>query len=203
MDKVARLRPRSVLDVGVGYGKWGLLARETLDWMPGRLDRKDWEIRIDGIEVFPYESPLHSWVYDEVRFADVLDVQESIEGYDLVMMNDVIEHIEKDIAFRLLRHLVARNKNVVISTPVHFFEQEIGGNEHEHHISHWDIADFAEFTFDADVTAKQALVVTLAGADAKWPTAKDSRASRIYNTRVAAVPAAAALAKQVTRKALR
>ena len=149
-DKVQRLAPQSVVDVGAGYGKWGFLLHEQLDWNPGRLDRDRWTARIVGVEVYPYESPLHGWVYDEVLRADVLDVIDRIDGYDLVLLSDVIEHIEKGPALGLLRRLVAQNRNVIVCTPLDFFEQEIADNEHEHHISHWTIDDFAEFVFDYD-----------------------------------------------------
>ncbi len=31
IDWLVELQPRSVLDIGVGFGKWGFLAREYLD----------------------------------------------------------------------------------------------------------------------------------------------------------------------------
>jgi len=171
-EKVARMAPMSVLDIGVGYGKWGFLLREQLDWNPaGRLKKEDWEARIVGVEVFAYESPLHDW-------ADVLEIVDSLEGYDLIVMSDVIEHIEKQQALDLLRRLLRNNRNILISTPFAFFTQEVEENEHEDHVSHWTLADFAEFTFDYDVVAGAAVVVTLAGKGATWPTARDSSASR-------------------------
>jgi hypothetical protein len=177
-DKVQRLAPQSVVDVGAGYGKWGLLLREQLDWNLGRLDRDRWTARIVGIEVFPYESPLHGWVYDEVIHADVLDVIDRIDGYDLVLLSDVIEHIEKGPALGLLRRLVAQNRNVIVCTPLDFFEQEIHDNEHEHHVSHWTIDDFSEFVFDYDTASGAAMVVSLAGKGAAWPTTRDRAFSR-------------------------
>src|SRR5689334_10233491 len=86
LDQVARLEPTSVIDIGVGYGKWGLLLREQLDWTHGRLPRDEWEARIDGIEVFPYQSPLHEWVYDEIKWGDVRDLHAEVADYDLVLM---------------------------------------------------------------------------------------------------------------------
>jgi len=176
---IARLQPASVFEIGVGYGKWGFLAREVLDWNLGRLERADWRTRIDGVEVFPYQSPLHDWVYDDVRLADAVDVVDDISGYDLVIMSDVIEHLDKAVALDLVRRILRTNRNMLISTPLDFFDQEIAENEHEHHVSHWTLADFDEFTFDAETAGGAALVVLLAGAGASWPTARDKRASRV------------------------
>lgn len=177
-EKVAKISPRSVLDIGTGFGKWGFLLREQLDWNLGRVNRDTWQTRIVGIEVFPYESPLHSWVYDTMIRADVLDVIDQLTGFDLVVLSDVIEHIDKQRGKELLRLLATANRNVLVSTPLDFFEQEIEGNQHEHHISHWTMADFEPFVFDYDSAASAAMVVTIAGAGATWPTRKEMVASR-------------------------
>lgn len=47
---IGKVAPTSILDVGVGNGKMGFLARESLDVM----HRPDtWKLTLDGIEVFP------------------------------------------------------------------------------------------------------------------------------------------------------
>jgi hypothetical protein len=178
LDHLDRLRPSSILEIGPGYGKWGFLAREMLDWSAGRLDRASWTVRIDAIEAHPYETPLYEWVYDEVRFANALDVAGDIRDYDLVIMSDVIEHIEKDQGLRLLHQLVAANRNVLVSTPLDFFEQEVEENPHEDHVSHWTVADFDDLSADIDLAGGAALVVLVAGRGATVPTARRARVSR-------------------------
>jgi hypothetical protein len=179
LDHLDRLKPSSMLEIGPGFGKWGFLAREMLDWSDGRLERSSWTARIDAIEAYAYETPLYEWVYDDVRFADVLDVAAEIADYDLVLMSDVIEHIEKEPAQRLLRDLLARNRNVLISTPLDFFEQEVEFNPHEDHVSHWTPADFDGYTADLDVAGGAALVALLAGRGATLPTARRAKVSRV------------------------
>jgi len=179
LEHVVRMQPRRVLDIGVGFGKWGLLVREALDFMPGRIDKQDWQVEIDGIDAFPYDSPLHAWVYDSVRTANVVDVAEELTGYDLVVLGDVIEHLEKAEGLSLLRKLLASNRNALVSTPAHFFEQEVERNLHERHLSYWQPDDFREWTCDFDVVSAAVLVVALAGKDATYPTAADGRASRL------------------------
>ena len=51
---VRQLDPASILDVGVGFGKWGLLFREYTDIRASETDshryqKAAWKIRIDGI----------------------------------------------------------------------------------------------------------------------------------------------------------
>jgi 2-polyprenyl-3-methyl-5-hydroxy-6-metoxy-1,4-benzoquinol methylase len=177
-EKVEKIEPKSVLDVGPGYGKWGFLLREQLDWVKGRIDRQDWKARIVGLDVFAYQSPLLEWVYDEIVRSNILDAAEQAEGYDLVLLGDVLEHIEKREGLALLHNLVRTNRNVIIATPVNFFEQHCCDNEHEQHVSHWTMTDFDGFVFDYEVVAGVAMVATLAGKDSTWPTRLDMNASR-------------------------
>ena len=204
-DKVARLAPRSVADIGSGFGKWGFLLREQLDWNLGRVAKADWTAQIVGVEVFPYESPLHDWVYDELIREDALNIVERLVGFDLVLLCDVIEHIEKRVALSFLRHMVSTNRNVIVCTPLDFFEQEISDNEYEHHISHWSMTDFKEFTYDYDQAGGAAMVVTLAGNGASWPSRRDMAASRLTYTMLGLKrrSGAARLVKQVVGRALR
>jgi len=178
LDHLDRLRPASVLEIGPGFGKWGFLARELLDWNEGRLTRDTWTARIDAVEAYPYDTPLYDWVYDDVRIADALDVAADIRDYDLVIMSDVIEHIEKDAARGLLRDLVGHNRNVLVSTPLDFFEQHVEENPHEDHVSHWVAADFDGFTADIDAAGGAALVVLIAGRGATLPTERRAKVSR-------------------------
>ena len=39
INKIIQLQPKSVLDVGCGFGKWGYLCREYLDVFPGSPTR--------------------------------------------------------------------------------------------------------------------------------------------------------------------
>jgi hypothetical protein len=178
MNHVVRLQPTRILDIGPGFGKWGFLIREALDFMLGRLDRDEWNVTIDGVDAFPYNSPILPWVYDSIQIVPALDALLDLSGYDLVVLGDVIEHFTKEDGMRLLRALVARNKNVLVATPMDFFEQEVGGNPYEQHLSLWTQGDFDEWIYDYDVVAGSVLVVLLAGLDATLPTGANAFASR-------------------------
>lgn len=179
LDQAVRLRPRRVLDVGVGFGKWGFLLREALDFIDGRLERGTWQVRIDGVDARRYDSPLPGWAYDEVRICDVLGVAGELAGYDLVVMGDVIEHFEKADGLALLRTLLAQNRNVLLTTPLFYFDQEVEDNPYQRHRSRWTIDDFRPWTFDYDVVGGFLLVVVLAGRGAERPRPADTRASRV------------------------
>jgi hypothetical protein len=86
IEHVVRLNPSTVMDVGHGYGKWGFLIREALDFTYGRFDSASWAVRIDGIDAFPITSPLLDWVYDSTRVANVMD--DIPVDYDLIVLGD-------------------------------------------------------------------------------------------------------------------
>ena len=72
-----QLKPNSILDVGVGFGKiGGHLFREYTDILesesdPERYDRKNWKVRIDGIEGFAaYITEMHRFIYNEIHLGN-------------------------------------------------------------------------------------------------------------------------------------
>lgn len=71
---VKKVMPTSVLDVGIGYGKYGCLIREWLS-MEDYLKPKDqWAMRIDGIEVFPqYITPIQQHAYNNIMIGCCFD----------------------------------------------------------------------------------------------------------------------------------
>lgn len=167
LGRVLIEQPRTILDVGTGFGKYGVLLRETLDVAGKRYDRDDWQMRIDGIEVFAgYRNPIHSYVYDHVYYDTVENVLPSLGTYDVILLIDVLEHFEKDEGRKLLRALLAHTgKALIVSTPVTPAEQGAYlGNAYETHRSRWTVADFAAFQSEfvlADVGDEKCLLVKI------------------------------------------
>lgn len=133
--------PRSVLDIGIGFGKWGFLFREFLD-IYGNGDhwsKKSWKTRIDGIEVYePYLKDLEKTWYDEIYVGDVLEVIPDLQDYDLTLMMDVLEHIPKAEGQLLLDIILKKSKKFIVSVPLGDFLYEFKGeNKAESHVSIW------------------------------------------------------------------
>ncbi|MDZ7765414.1 MAG: hypothetical protein U5K00_13465 [Melioribacteraceae bacterium] len=53
MIGVIYIDPKSILDVAVGFGRWGILCREFLRVWEGRNNSKDWFYEFYGVEIFP------------------------------------------------------------------------------------------------------------------------------------------------------
>jgi hypothetical protein len=77
---VEQLQPRSVLDIGVGFGKRGILCREILEIYQGRVASSTWEVQIDGIEINePYRNQLWDVAYNHVYCGNALDVLPTLQ----------------------------------------------------------------------------------------------------------------------------
>jgi len=146
--ELQRLKPRSVLDIGVGFGKWGVVAREYLEAWRGRFRREEWQVRVEGIEIFEaYRNPVWDAVYDRVHIGDALELVGTLGHFDVALICDVIEHMDKAAGLQLLRRLLDACDTVIVTTPLSFWpQQEEHGNKHEKHISLWQPADFGEFS---------------------------------------------------------
>ena len=150
---VRQLRPKSILDVGVGFGKWGHLFREYTDINdaeqdPARYRRNNWRVRIEGIEGHAaYLTPMHRYLYDQIHIGDARVLVKTLPHFDLVFMGDVIEHLEKRAGLRLLRDALKKaNKAVIVTTPKYETGQaESCANKLERHRSLWSANDFDSF----------------------------------------------------------
>jgi len=144
-----KLMPSSMLDIGVGNGKMGFVARDSLDVMlGGRFRREAWQIRIDGIEIFaPYIQDHQKAIYDTIHIGDVLKIIGNLPAYDLIIISDVLEHFEKEKARLLLDRCAARTKHIMLNIPLSetWTQEDIYGNPHERHLSFWSRDDFLPF----------------------------------------------------------
>lgn len=147
MNEVYRLQPKTVLDLGIGFGKYGPLLREVLDGMYGRCARHLWQSQLIGFEAHgAYENPAwdcYSAVY-EFDFADSKNLCHT--GKDLVLMIDSLEHLEPERGAAFLEELIQRNKHVIISVPVvHMPQEAVYGNEFERHRTHYSLNSFDQY----------------------------------------------------------
>ncbi len=148
VELVVLTNPKSLLDIGIGNGKYGFLAREFLEIYAAQQDYGQRSHRIDGVEAYPrYVTDIHRAIYDSIFIGDALEVLPKLEiRYDLILLVDVLEHFTRDDGMAILDWCVRRARNVIVSTPLFVEGQEDSfSNPYEIHKSQWTAKDFGRF----------------------------------------------------------
>lgn len=134
-------QPERVLDIGVGGGRMGFVAREYghHPWHPRA--RGDGVV-VHGIEGYgAYLGPVQRAVYDELLVSEAIEMLEQLAAedahYDLVIASDILEHFTEDAGYEFLRRCCAVGDVALIATPREYFDQESEGNELDTHRSYW------------------------------------------------------------------
>ncbi|MFL5296279.1 MAG: class I SAM-dependent methyltransferase [Phenylobacterium sp.] len=139
---IARMQPASVLDIGPGAGKYGMIVKAL----------REHGIKIDSLAAVEIdESYIEQFklndIYDVVQLGDASmlpDVGPDAE-WDLVILGDVLEHFRKSRGVDLIDYLFYRTKYIVLVVPIDYIQGAWEGHHAEAHISTWYPADFARY----------------------------------------------------------
>ncbi|MBK8551321.1 MAG: class I SAM-dependent methyltransferase [Ignavibacteria bacterium] len=150
IELVKKLDPKSILDIGVGFGRWGILFREFLEIWGERNYSGKWKRTIDGVEIFPgYIKDYHKYFYDNIFIENAIGfIKRTDKKYDLINCGDVIEHFEKKDAEEFINICLQKSKSVLINIPTGSNWQQgvINNNQNERHLSEWSIPDFTKYS---------------------------------------------------------
>lgn len=132
---VGALNPKRILDVGVGLGTYGFMIRQHIDISQERIDKAEWTLQIDGVEIFEaYRNPIWDYYYDQIFIADVREIKTSLHTYDVILCNDVLEHFPLAEAQLLVRQLLTIAPVVIATSPnIDWPQGAWGNNEAETH----------------------------------------------------------------------
>lgn len=129
---------KRIIDVGPGWGKYGLMCREYLQ--PELLN---------AVEVRPGLMPTQKIIYDNVIVNDARHLNEDYWAmYDVALMIDMIEHLTLAQGQELLARVLSTGCHVLVSTPKVWEEQHGDKNPYEEHKSLWSWDDFPAATVD-------------------------------------------------------
>lgn len=149
IELVRKLNPHSILDIGVGFGRWGILFREFLEVWDGAVYDGKWERTIDGVEIYrPYIKEYHRYFYNNIYVENALEfIKRFDKKYDLINLGDVVEHFTKKEGEKLVRLCIEKAKYVLITVPIgrHWKQEATGQNPYEEHLSVWYNTDFTKF----------------------------------------------------------
>jgi predicted SAM-dependent methyltransferase len=144
-DELQKKKPKSVLDLGVGFGMNGVLVRQYVDLGCIGITK------LTGIEVFTtYSNPVWG-IYDVVYHCTIANffnahIVVNETNFDFILLTDVIEHFPYTEGVRILKlcmHILAPGGILLVSTPGVFIDQgPVNGNDFERHLSYWTSFDF-------------------------------------------------------------
>jgi SAM-dependent methyltransferase len=136
-----------ILDVGIGYGFWGWVVKA---WKAGKC-------QLTGVEINDHyisrQDKLN--IYDEIVPMDIrtgLTIFED-NSFDLIMMSHVIEHIEKNTAFKVIEQLkrICRGRLIILcpeGNAIVYKGRKGNKFEHDYHLSMWRASDFEKLGFN-------------------------------------------------------
>jgi hypothetical protein len=148
MELIYFTNPRSILDIGVGFGKYGFLSREFLELMDGRKKYNDWKVNIVGIEAFKdYLTQVHDFIYDKIYLGNVIDILPTINNkFDMILLIDVLEHFDFRDGIKILNICKEKSDYMIVSTPKDIgIQQDSFNNTFEIHKFQWNKSHFAIF----------------------------------------------------------
>lgn len=125
-----QIQPRTVIDIGAGSGTYAQAVRAN------SLCKGRWTA-VEAWEPYVARFGLHG-LYDAVVVADACRLVAPFYRADLVIAGDVLEHMPRADATRLLDKIRTHAANLIVSVPVlHLDQGAVYGNPHETHIDHW------------------------------------------------------------------
>lgn len=157
LEKIVEGAPHPrIVDIGPGWGKYGLMAREY--FAPDLLDAVEVpEGRTNG-----KLAGVQSMVYDHVLLGDAREMADDFWGtYDVALLIDVIEHMPLRHGHRLLKSIQGAGCHVIVSTPKVFEEQHDPANPYEEHVSLWSWREFKPHLIVADNSTVDSIIYWL------------------------------------------
>jgi len=160
MNLILNSPHQSILDVGPGFGKYGVLCREYCDLIPAwfdkgldGFDKKNWQVTIDAVEPCEkYITPLHHYIYNIIYNYKIESMLKVLNDYDLILMIGTLEHLEKPIGISVLTELQKKAKAIIVVTPNGFKPQKAEwGNPLEKHRCGWELREFKALDFECGI----------------------------------------------------
>ena len=140
---------KNILDVGPGFGKYGLLIREALlsniaEDKKEQYPAPDFKISACESSLYFQSQPALLQIYDRIfPWPIKMMTDEELNSYDLILLIDVIEHWTKEEYLKFLSR-VSPSTKILISTPKEVFFYTI-----EYYGSDVHKTQYSDFDFDS------------------------------------------------------
>lgn len=144
LEIIRRVNPVKILDVNVGFGRWGILCRELFERDNcGKVKRPDlWNMKIDGVENLDTEHlhKYHDIFYDNIYRQNIHGFLKShISLYDLTIFTNVLENYPKDISIDIINNAMEISRFILVYVKLGKHEER---NNLDEVLSIWEEEDF-------------------------------------------------------------
>jgi hypothetical protein len=150
-------RINRILEVGIGWGKYGVLMREYLGKQDIMEEEDFWKLNLEAVEIsYQYTLAFKNKLYSRIYNMDIRDFCKEIDtwlvtyhGWDLIMFIDIIEHLPKEDGVCVLETLLEKSFWLMMVTPKRLVPQPVQlYHNNEQHVSLWNIDDFSGYEID-------------------------------------------------------
>jgi len=120
IEAMLDISPLKVLDVGIGFGRWGMLIREFCAARKNGNASKAEPVRVTGIETQRTDVMEHArFFYDQIHLGNALEVIEGInERWDLVIFDEVLKEWRAEATEEALGKALNISDYVLVSNPL-------------------------------------------------------------------------------------
>lgn len=143
-DWFEQLIPEKTIDIGAGSGTYSKLIND--EFRHGKwVAIEAWAPYITEFELTKHYNQI---IIGEAQYIDYNKLlgQGCPCKTSLVIMGDMLEHMEKTEAKDLIDEIKKYTTNIIISIPlVHYNQEPLNGNWLETHVDHWDFDEMCEF----------------------------------------------------------
>lgn len=142
------INPHTFVDVGPGEGTYGKL-----------FNHKGYSLGIEAWGPYVEQYGLEA-IYNEVVIADARFVDPELFRADLVVMGDMLEHMSKYDAKKLILTVKERAKNMIVCIPlIHLDQEPYEGNFFEIHKDHWHYDEMRQELLDGLVESRRGKIL--------------------------------------------
>lgn len=146
------MAPQRIIDIGPGWGKYGLACREYLPNLEFMA----------AVEVPQGRLGTQDVIYDHVFVGDARNANAlTFRDYQVALLIDVIEHMTLEDGHQLLDTIQSAGCKPLVSTPKVFVEQHDDANPYERHVSLWSWQEFARHGIKWDVSTIDSIIYVL------------------------------------------
>lgn len=149
LEIIRKVNPVKILDVNVGFGRWGILCRELLERdNNGKIKKPDlWNLKIDGVENIDtiYLHTYHDIFYDNIYRQNISGfLKQHVSLYDLTIFTDILEENNKDISMEMIENAMEISRFILIYVKLGNHENNV--LEENINNSIWNEEDFEKYT---------------------------------------------------------